>query len=125
LNPPTAQPIAPGIILPSQAEAAALQPTVTRDPPATVFSSAPVIRTTAGQPIAVTAPGLPPGTAFTVRIRQAGGTYATLASVTTDTRGNAVLPAFQASRPGTYRIALVDAVTGQVRYIKFVVKARR
>ena len=116
--------MAPGLWLVSleQAEAATLR--VMRKPVGQSLSKAPVVKATAGQPVALTVRGLEPDATYTMQVK-VRGVYAEVSVVTADEDGMATPPVIALTRAGTYPIAFVsEDPDGGTRYVKLVVGPR-
>lgn len=124
-SPPTrmevVRPVAAGlVVLPTSLSGT---PRIMARPPAATIDRAPVVSSAPGRPIALVASGLTPGDEVPVKIR-IGKRYVALGTAIVSTNGRASLPAFRLSRPGTYRLAILDPTSGKPSYIKVVVTKR-
>jgi hypothetical protein len=116
--------VAPGLWLVSleQAEAATLR--VMRKPVGQSLSKAPVVKSTAGQAVALTVRGLEPDATYLMRVK-VKGVYADVAEVTVDEDGLATPPVVSLTRAGTYPVAFVsDDPDVDTRYVKLAVGPR-
>ena len=141
---PSAAPLAPvvsvqpaasvpaGVAVLSAAERAAAQVVTVPAPASTSIALAPVVTVPANTPVAPVVGGLPASTplqvgmsapAFTRMLGQASPAFAPIGTTRSNAAGRAKVPAFKASRPGTYTIRLATA-SGKAYYLKVTVAAR-
>jgi hypothetical protein len=123
-NPSQPAVVAPGVVLVSETQAQEAAQRVMRNEPAQKIGSAPTVNSSAGSPVALTAPGLTPGLIYQVRIK-VEGEYRDLGNTQAAADGDAVLPVFRLSRVGNYTLALISPVDGSARYIKVRIEKRR
>ena len=131
----TAQPVASvpaGVAVLSVAERSTAQVVTVPAPASTSIALAPVVTVPANTPVAPVVGGLPASTplqvgmsapAFTRMLGQASPAFAPIGTTRSNAAGRAKVPAFKASRPGTYTIRLATA-SGKAYYLKVTVAAR-
>lgn len=117
-NPPAAAPVAPSVILVSEAVAAKTKPVDLPKPPTAAMGKAPAADVPSKKPVALEVNDLTPGTTYVVKVKRKGGEYGTLGSVVSTAGGAGKMPVFRPGKKGTYVLALIDQTTGKTTYVK-------
>jgi len=105
------------------ASVAARATVISSSPPAKTAQSAPTANATIGAPVAPLIKALPSKSKITVTTVINGKTV-TLGKVTTNSKGEVLLPAFSSSKAGTITVAMKTA-SGKVYYTKVKFSARK
>jgi hypothetical protein len=116
-----------GVVLLSQSEIANAQVITVTAPLSTSVANAPVLSIPAGAPVAPVVSGLPTSTNLRARMSsptRAKEAFVTIGNTRSNASGRAKVPAFKATRSGTYTIQLSTA-EGKSFYLKVQVAAKK
>jgi hypothetical protein len=116
-----------GVVLLSKTEIANAQVVTVSTPLSSNPVSAPVLSIPAGTPVAPVVSGLPTSTPLRVKMSvpvRAKEAFVNIGNTRSNAAGKAKVPAFKASRAGTYTIQLSTAA-GKAFYLKVKVAAKK